>query len=330
MEESQHSDDQALHEFIEDRKAALAKGETTRFQINQDLQARGIDAQEAGNIVAQIGREVSGESLPNRQLRPRTFPPEPILPVEPDVARSYPVDLSRYHTLLSISRVAIFLIACVMFMDGVVFWSYRKERSHLNEIRQEVTGTPDAESTARDELEASDDRIGIVGVIWLALYVGAAITFFAWVKRCYNNIRAFGGHDLSFNQHQVWRGFFLPLLNLVRPYQIVDEAWKVSTPNVNSGNADQWREVGLEPVILLWWFNYLINYVVALFLYFSFLSTPLSTSLNENAYWQVYYVSHLIGAGLTIAVVRMLSARQVLKYQALRRLHPTASIEVAS
>jgi hypothetical protein len=74
----------------------------------------------------------------------------------------------------------------------------------------------------------------------LALVVGA-IGFLLWFRRAYGNAIALG-HRASFTPGWAIGAWFVPLLNLVRPYQIASAMWRHAGKHVGNG-----------PLLGFWW-----------------------------------------------------------------------------
>ena len=61
-------------------------------------------------------------------------------------------------------------------------------------------------------------------LIRLALFIVVlltAVSFLAWIYRAHKNLRALGATDLKYSPGWAIGGFFIPFLNIVRPYQVV-------------------------------------------------------------------------------------------------------------
>ena len=64
----------------------------------------------------------------------------------------------------------------------------------------------------------------------LVLYGAIAVAFIAWLHRCRINVRAFGCRRFRYSRTWAINGFFVPILNFFRPYQVVSEVWRASDP----------------------------------------------------------------------------------------------------
>jgi hypothetical protein len=103
---------------------------------------------------------------------------------------------------------------------------------------------------------------GFVGLLYFLFLIITAIVFLVWLSRAYKNLRPLGVEP-QYSTGWVIGSWFVPLLNLVRPFQIVKELWLESDPdNLPAegaaepvgfgGTLDQIR--ANVPLLNAWWF----------------------------------------------------------------------------
>jgi hypothetical protein len=97
------------------------------------------------------------------------------------------------------------------------------------------------------EAEANDLRQQLIGLGYLGVYLITAIAFLKWTHRACLNARGFGAHDMSFTPGWSVGWYFVPFLNLVRPYQAMKEIWQVSQDPQN------WQLQQVSPILGWWW-----------------------------------------------------------------------------
>jgi hypothetical protein len=95
-------------------------------------------------------------------------------------------------------------------------------------------------------LDASQARIAFTDVATLAAYVLTALFFLAWLHRARWNLDSFGNHDVRHSPGWAIGAWFVPILGLWRPKQIVDDIWHGGAPS-----PDQRR----VPVFVHWWWG---------------------------------------------------------------------------
>lgn len=99
------------------------------------------------------------------------------------------------------------------------------------------------------------------------LFIALVILFSAWVYRVNSNARALGAQGMRFSPRWAVGWFFVPIMNLFRPYQVVREAWKASDPKVLT----QWDQIKTPLLLKAWWVMWLLSIVRP------FIETPLIT-----------------------------------------------------
>jgi Domain of unknown function (DUF4328) len=102
----------------------------------------------------------------------------------------------------------------------------------------------------------NDLRQGIIGSGYLLALVFSIIYFIRWFRRAYHNLER---ADIPIDHAEGWAAgaWFVPLINLFRPFQIMREIW-TKTQQVVS------RDEELKPGSLLgwWWAAYLLNNII--------------------------------------------------------------------
>lgn len=152
--------------------------------------------------------------------------------------------------LLARSVAATLLLAGNLTLALLLLAAFAQRLMLLRQIRD----GDDVESSAF----ATSDTV-IMGmsrlVTPLALVTGVA--FLLWLYRATQNARALRSESLEFTPGEAARSFFIPFINLVRPYQAVREVWRASNPCVPPLSSASFRSVGGSSLVLVWWLLYL-------------------------------------------------------------------------
>ena len=72
---------------------------------------------------------------------------------------------------------------------------------------------------------------------YLVVYLGGIFFFFMWLVRANKNARALGARDMEFTPGWMVGWFFVPLANLFKPYEAVEELYLASDPG---SDAESW------------------------------------------------------------------------------------------
>ncbi len=99
---------------------------------------------------------------------------------------------------------------------------------------------------------ASDLREMIIGLARAGIAIISLIVFLVWVHRANYNVRQLGadGMDISPGWSVGW--FFIPIANLWKPYQAMQQLWQASHTPTN------WRNESTG-MVSLWWAAWLIS-----------------------------------------------------------------------
>lgn len=71
---------------------------------------------------------------------------------------------------------------------------------------------------------ANDTRQGIMGLVQFAHYIATVVFFIMWFRRAYWNVHVVS-NEAQHSEGWAAGSWFVPFLNLVRPYQIMKEIW---------------------------------------------------------------------------------------------------------
>jgi len=72
---------------------------------------------------------------------------------------------------------------------------------------------------------ANDTRERIVGITSMIVYIISAITFIQWFRRAYYNLHL-RAELLSYTEGWAAGSWFVPIVNLIRPYRIMTELYE--------------------------------------------------------------------------------------------------------
>lgn len=111
-------------------------------------------------------------------------------------------------------------------------------------------------------IDANDTREQWMGISYTVLIVLSAFTFILWFRRAYYNLSL----RTSIDHSDAWAAgsWFVPLLNLFRPYQIMNELFTKTTNLINRKSTHFTKND--STLIGVWWTLWIVgNYVARLF-----------------------------------------------------------------
>jgi hypothetical protein len=108
-----------------------------------------------------------------------------------------------------------------------------------------------------DEIVAYSDDVEALRR--LVVYT-TAILFLVWFYQSYRNLHRSGLQHLTFSPSVAVAMFFIPILNLVVPYQVMSETWRGSRGLSRGPPVDErWKEKWASPMIAVWWLVFLLS-----------------------------------------------------------------------
>jgi hypothetical protein len=223
---------------------------------------------------------------------PEELPP----PTPPQASLDDYRPLRRRANLARASLVLVALAGVVAVVFDVA------ERSLLARVG---TGEP----VTVGELTASDDRQLTIALVQTGLWILTAVFFIAWLHRAYKNLRPLGAELLRFGPGWAIGSWFVPIMNLFRPKQIVNDVWRGSDPAL----ADRvgWIDAPVPFVFTLWWIAYLAAEFVGT------VAGRLSLAAESTDDYELssaFYIAvdslSVLAALLAVVVVDMTTARQ--------------------
>jgi Domain of unknown function (DUF4328) len=211
--------------------------------------------------------------------------------IEKQVEDKPETEPASYHFLRDPSGLTKFLqrllfvsilVACVALFDD------------LAEFVQVQSG-----KATPDQVVDDDPVQGIVGLLQSGLGLVTGITFLKWVYRAYKNIQGFGAENLRYSPGWAVAYYFMPVLSLFRPVQVMNEIWRASD------DPRDWRRRPGSWLIGSWWALFLVYGLV------TWISLRLALQASNNDQWNfaaiMAILGDLISIPLSIAALRLVT-----------------------
>lgn len=110
------------------------------------------------------------------------------------------------------------------------------------------------------EADRNDIRQSIVSILVLLLLLGAGIFFIQWFRRAYYNLHQLSG-KLSYAEGWAAGSWFVPIMNLGRPYNIMKEMMNVAESMLVQANIVQ-EDPKRKRSVGIWWTLWIIISIV--------------------------------------------------------------------
>lgn len=220
-------------------------------------------------------------------------------------ARSQPAAAGPVEPLDKRARVAIGLIALVGLTALAALWADLGRLDLANRVL-------DGDRVRLSEAQQVDDRTAVTSIVYVIATVLSGIAFLLWYSRAYRNTLAMGvigrwkpGWAVAY--------WFIPLMNLFRPKQVMNDIWRGSDPRMaNPAGTVHFRPT--TPLLWAWWLAWLVSVFAANFATGSLGDLDATQTAEEFRDSAIAYVvadiTDVIAALLAIAVVVALTRRQ--------------------
>jgi len=149
-----------------------------------------------------------------------------------------------------------------------------------------------------------------IALLEFPLFILSAIFFLMWIYRGYTNLPALRSTSAEFTPGWAVGWWFIPFVNLVKPFQVVRDLWSESDPEIDPDGFMVSVRSGAPAFILIWWITWLLSNFVA-----NLTSGAMeSRSANDVAASGYLFIAngifHVVAALLAVKVIRSITSRQ--------------------
>ncbi|UKN02182.1 DUF4328 domain-containing protein [Paracrocinitomix mangrovi] len=130
-----------------------------------------------------------------------------------------------------------------------------------------------------EEATSNDFRQILVAILLLGTAIGVIITFIQWFRRAYHNLHKADVKGLTASEGWAAGTWFVPILNLFRPYQIMREIWVETRQYVRKNKPSELSDMEESnypsvSIIGIWWTLWIISYLLGV----------ATTQISRNSY----------------------------------------------
>jgi Domain of unknown function (DUF4328) len=169
----------------------------------------------------------------------------------------------------------------------------------------------DGRRVSLEQLTESDDRVATVGLLQVGAYAVCAIAFLIWYGRAFRNLARLGARGLHWGRRWVIAYWFVPIVSLLMPKQVIDDIWRASDPKLPAVTYE-WDTNRVPVLFHVWWILWIISAFVGNLLFRRSLDAQENPDelVSAATGFVVVDVIDLIPAVLAILVVRAITNRQ--------------------
>ncbi|WP_437917934.1 DUF4328 domain-containing protein [Sphingobacterium sp. LRF_L2] len=124
----------------------------------------------------------------------------------------------------------------------------------LNYLQYEMLSVPEISEEAAN---SSDSRRLIFGILYAICFIAGAVTFIQWFRRAYYNLSLRDSY-LSHTDKDAAYCWFIPVLNLFKPYQIMKDMYVKTADLLESRHPDIKEGLSI-PLLTTWWIFWIVN-----------------------------------------------------------------------
>jgi len=204
------------------------------------------------------------------------------------------------------ANVAIALIAVSLVAALGSLWT------DLDELSLANRGL-DGERVALGERQDADDLAAGAGLAYTVVFVVSVVSFLLWYSRAYRNTIGLGIRAPRWGTRWAVWYWFIPIVLLFRPKQVVNDIWRGSSPGLQRPAPPGWVEGTVSPLIHWWWAAWLLASLLDQIAFRASIGDGGPRTLEEFHSEATAYVfadaADVIAAVFAILVVRAITTR---------------------
>ncbi|MCC7092658.1 MAG: DUF4328 domain-containing protein [Ignavibacteriaceae bacterium] len=179
----------------------------------------------------------------------------------------------KYKPLEVLSNILVILLSAEILFSIINIYGVTKEISFLKSNSEYL------EPIYADEISFENILIVFSSMVYVIIFFPTLIVYLIWVRQAYRNLHSLQLFPTQYSSGWAIGSYFVPILNLFRPYKIMKEIWFGSqSKSIQDGESDYDRIKRLTSTTFLttWWTVALIDG------FFSNLSFRLSLKADTN------------------------------------------------
>lgn len=218
-------------------------------------------------------------------------------------------------------------------------WDLGARAWSIDVVHRFQAGDVDVREAMQSSLERSDELVNVSMVLVNGALVLTAFVFVRWVRQLVRMTRALGAKDMQWSVSQATWGFFIPILSLFRPYQVLrdvqqrlePEEIEPPAPHVARDAAVDYRNVAMvippmakrvpDSLLGIWWGSFVVMSFLGRFANRAAASDLADVVTNYQAQIVVSVIA-IASAALATRVIRGLTARLEERFRRIRHSTP--------
>lgn len=153
-----------------------------------------------------------------------------------------------------------------------------------------------------DTFTANEVTASVIGIIYLIVYLISGFTFIQWFRRAYYNLHLKENY-LSYGEGWASGSWFVPFLNLYRPYQIMKELYQVTKKRLTKMGVN-FNQNFTTSALAWWWTLWILSNFLGQFI---FRYSMKAESIEELSISTVAsMIGNILGIPLALVTVKII------------------------
>ena len=217
------------------------------------------------------------------------------------------VKIDSYKDNSSLTKWVIWLLKLQILVAVISLLSNYLEYNLLTEFQNELFVSQDEFMQKVDE---SDSRQAFIALSYLVVFVVSGILILKWLYRANYNVKQLGAKDMEFTPGWSIGYYFIPIVNLWKPFQAMKDLWKTSV------NPTNWQSLKSPSTIALWWGLWIVSNLLGRIIFnLSRNAESLDAMIQVNLISQVSDVLDIPLSLVLMKLVQSIYTMQVNHYQ---------------
>lgn len=203
--------------------------------------------------------------------------------------------MNRLRNNTDRAKVALVFVTLVLLVNVAMFISGYMQYQLLKDIAEGYNISDEA-------ADANDIRHGAIAIIGVIIYLISVVTFIRWFRRAYYNLHL-KIKNLDYSEGWAAGSWFVPFVNLYRPYKIMKELYEETEKLVVNSLADYNGQLSTSTVGL-WWGMWIFSGIVDQIIYHYTKNAYLIDELIESTFLDM--VSNVLWIPLSLVTIKVI------------------------
>jgi hypothetical protein len=166
-----------------------------------------------------------------------------------------------------------------------------------------------------NEIRDNASRQQLVSAVGFVASLISAITFLMWFHRVHRNLRSLRATEIIYSPAWAVGSFFVPILNVILPFQIMREVWRGSDPRTAADVPTTPRYASVSVMVVCWWALWIVMALFGPLLVYQAMQPMNPGSLYTFTWMKIFGNGlSLLAATVTIAIVWTVNKNQDVRY----------------